>query len=433
MSIYKKQLTGKWYADLIANTDTIIHGVYARYKPYYDFILDFIKKHQHLVSCTELLLGETVPLDKPLHIFVLNPEAVAGDIFKLLCKKFGREFVLQIEVTDKHYSVSHIAKMYIRVSGIEQYKNKSLIDYLMPVSVSDLIVLPPILELIDLYKKIYNPEYADEWSKLIAQAITVRDITDRNIADSLQALTAGGGAQADSAEADSAQAGNAEANDADTTESNTCEDCKGSDELIMNALRTDIIAFINTYPDYLHIYGDDHEGTLSIISKNTIEIDFKRINEYLANHSSNNFTIIFKQKKLFIGKDQRIEKYSLYVMKARGKLFGSTNIAFLDIYSNSAYELVPYSEHNKKRMAHKLVQIRFYYIEIWNIVAAYHLGLLQADRFKKLIPDIMTQIAKLHIDWTDVPKQFTGIYINEFRAYKQVMQIAGKQTRIYCS
>jgi hypothetical protein len=120
-------------------------------------------------------------------------------------------------------------------------------------------------------------------------------------------------------------------------------------------------------------------------------------------------------------------------MKARGKLFGSTNIAFLDIYSNSAYELVPYSEHNKKRMAHKLVQIRFYYIEIWNIVAAYHLGLLQADRFKKLIPDIMTQIAKLHIDWTDVPKQFTGIYINEFRAYKQVMQIAGKQTRIYCS
>jgi hypothetical protein len=417
MSIYGKLLTGKWHSDLIANTNTIINSVYAKYQPYYDFILEFIKKNQHLVSCAELLLGEPTPLDKPLHIFVLDPGVVASEIFKLLCKKFGREFVLQIEVTDKHYSVSHIAKMYIRISGIEQYKNKSLIDYLMPVAVSGLVVLPPILELIDIYKKIYNPEYADEWSKLIAQAITIRDITDRNITDSLQALTAGG-ADISTTKGDDAP--------------ETCTDCKESEDTIMNELRADVIKFINTYPDYLHIYAD-HAGTLSIISKNSIEVDFKRINEYLDNHSNYNFTIIFKQKKLFIGKDQRIEKHSLYVMKARGKLFGATNVAFLDIYNNSSYELIPYIEHNKQRVSHKLVQIRFYYIEIWNIVAAYHLGLLQAERFKKLIPDIMAQIARLQIDWNDIPKQFIGIYVNEFRAYKQVMQMARKQTRIYCS
>jgi hypothetical protein len=96
------------------------------------------------------------------------------------------------------------------------------------------------------------------------------------------------------------------------------------------------------------------------------------------------------------------------------------------------YELVPYYEDGGFRMAHNWVEIRFYYIDIWNLLAAYHLKIFDYEKFANYTNQILKEIEKIKIDWTAVPTKFMGIYINEFQAFKQIMQKEGKNERIYC-
>ena len=409
--VYGKLIDSSWHQQLLLDTEKSIVNEYSKYSNIYNFILNFIKKKEYLISNIELLLGDIIQLDQPLHIFVLNPNTVACVLFKELCHKFGKQFVFRTELQDKHYSIDNVSKHHIRVSYIDQYKGISLIDYLEPVKINNFLVLPPILELIDLYKNIYNPEKADDWEGLINKSQTIKTLTDKNIHNSIAGFLSKTGGE------------------------EKCVDCHDKKKITLLMIKQMMLDFIKEFRDYIliHKYStqDGSNNNITITSKNSIQTDYERINNYLTKKGGE-FVIIFKKKNLFIGNDQRITKHTFFISFAHSNEFANTQKPFIDIYNNLEYELVPYYEENGLNMAHSWIEIRFYYIDIWNILAAYHLKIFDYEKFAEYTNQILKEIEKIKIDWTDVPTKYMGIYINEYQAFKQVMQKEGKNVRLYC-
>jgi len=397
--VYEKLLTSEWKDNLVNETNKVITKEYTKYKSFYEFIIKFIKQNKCLISNLELLDNNDILYNKPLQIFVLNPNEISTKIFKDLCKKFGRFFVLKIEVSDKHYSIDYIAKTYIRISYINQYKNVSLIDYLSPVKVDNFLILPPILELIDLYKKIYNPEYAEEWVQLIESAKKIKKLTDINIKNSIKEFKGG--------------------NDKNIKK----------DQNVFNLIRKLTIEFLQQYPDYILIHKPDN-NIYSIISKNTINTDFERFNKFIS--SNNTYNLSFRKKNIFIAKDNRIKKHTFFISITKLNNFVNKERPFLDIYNNTSYELIPYVNFNNMKLVYPWVEIRFYYIGIWNILAAFQIKSIDYNKFAQLTNTILKNIEEFEIDWEIPPKEFIGTYINEYNSYKKLMLKHSFNPRLYC-
>lgn len=401
MALYDKVLDDKWYENLMVSANKVIDKVFEEYAPVYKYILNFIKKNDLHLSNLNLLLGSEVEYNAPLQIYAVDPMKISDSLFRELCKKFGGNYMLQVELTDKQYTINYITKTFIRISFAQSHEGTSILDFLAPIKINNIKMIPPLLELIDLYKQIYNPENADSWAELIQQANKIKKIADKNIKASEADLKKGG---------------------------NKCTDCV--DKKVKQVI-TLLMDFLKKYTDYILVDIPKPEVRMSILSKNTIQTDFERINTYLSTYVGDDFTIIFKDKTTFLGKDMRIQRYSLYISIAHSNEFSNSRIGFLDIYNNLSYELIPFRNENGINIAHRWAQIRFYYINIWNAFTAYHLNVIKYDKLQTILTKLRPYIDQ-SIDWYDPPVEYMGIYINEYQAFKQEMLKSGKNVRIFC-
>lgn len=464
--VYEKIIENKWCEDVLDETNVIIQTAYRTYEPLYKFVLEYIKSRKLLISSADLLINglDHLNYNKPIQIYTLIPEEISKDLFNQFCKEKGKFFSLNTEIFNEHYSIEYQTKQFARISNIKQYKNTSLIDFMLPVNISKLLVLPPILELIDLYKKLYNPEYADEWEGIIKQTDAIQIMANKNIYDTMKEHNSSvgekqktnnsvGGIKSNSPVGEKQKTNSSvgkKQNPCDNCNNDTdippvCKSCKDKRNSQVDEVKELLIEFLSTYADYVVIHKFNESPlkgkNIEIISQNNIETDFERLNNFISKLSVDNKTIMFKQKNLFIGKDIRILKYTFFLTMAKyGNQWDIVKKPFLDIYNNSSYELIPYEPHTHFdkteriiKYAHPWVQIRFYYIEIWNILAAYKLKALSWEQYSEYISDILKNINKIQIKYNvDMPKKYTGIYYNEFQSYKQVMLQDGKNGKIYC-
>lgn len=403
MSLYSKIIAEEWYENLIKSADKIINKVYEQYAPVYKHIINFIKKNNLQLSNLNLILNKEIEYDSPLQIYATDPLAISNSLFSEICKKFGNDYVLQVELIDRQYTISHIVKTYIRISYVERHEDGSILDFLAPIKINNIKIIPPILELIDLYKQIYNPENAESWAELIQTAEKIKKITDLNIKKTESEIS-------------------------DQEDDSKCIDCI---DTVIRELTPLLIECFKKYTDYILVDLPHPDIRMSILSKNTIQTDFERISNFLATSIGNDYTIVFKNKTVFLGKDLRIQKYSLYVSASQVSEFSNTQTVFLDIYNNLSYELVPYQTKDGLNIAHHWAQIRFYYMYIWDIFSLYNLNLVKHKQLVKILAKLKPYINK-SIDWHTPPTQFMGIYINEYISFKKTMIKSGKNARIYC-
>lgn len=452
-SLYTNIIDSKWADTLLENADIYISDEYKKYKPYYNFILDYIKQNGFLLSSIELLIRDNVPLDKPLLLFVLDPYKVANELFRLLCKEFNNEFILKVEIQNKNYSIDHIMKTYIKILYIPSFNNVSLIDYIKPIKRNGYILFPAILELIDIYKKIYNPEYCEEWGDLIGIAECIKLQTNKNITNTINeeddkennAVKTTDTVATDTVATDSRQnltttkkdgGDNDGGDNSEVSTKSDCIECDKKKEDVYNSILKLLYDYISNNSNYILLHKYTENIPLSIISKNAIERDYEHFAKYIYDNGFEKITIIYKQKTLFLGKDMRIKKHTLSAIMTTSKIFIPEKRPLIDIYNNMQYELVPYinitTEIATLKIIHPWAHIRFMFIEVWNVLAAYQLNILSFEKFKKTITILMTKIDNLNIDWKRPPKQYMGIYINEIQSIKQTIIKQGRIMRIFC-
>lgn len=426
--VFEQVLSDKWYVDLSNKLDQTIQSAYLKNEALYAYILKYTKNNNLLVSSVELLVDNNahVNYNKAIQIFSLDPTNTATDLFKLLCKTKGRDFSMNIDAVDIHYSIDYLTRPLVKISKINQYKEVSLMDFILPLNINNIYVLPPILELIDLYKQLYNPENVDNWCDIIYKSEKIRAITNQNINNTIN-IKKGGKCVTCKQKTD--------------INISACKSCKDKRNMQVDEVKDILIDFLSTYGDYVAIHKF-HESPLKgknveILSKNDISTDFERLYMFINKLSADNKTIMFKKKNMFIGKDLRIIKHTFYLtMSKYNNQWSIVKKPFLDIYNNCSYELIPYELHkidNKTiKFAHTWVQARFYYIEIWNILAAYKLDILNDAQTSTYINDILEHVNNIKISITDIPRNYTGLYINEYQSFKKIILKKGKSSKIYC-
>ena len=401
MALYTRVLKGNWVDTVMKDADLRLNKLYQEYVPVYDCIIEFLKRNKCQVSNINYLLTEKIAIDEPLYIYVINPKEVAHILLEEICKKFNDTFSLQTELTDRQYKLAYISKVYIHICKATQNDATSVFDILTPIYIRDILIVPPILELIDMYKKLYNPEYVEEWVDLIHNAAKVKKIADKNINDTAAQVKKGG---------------------------KQCVDC--GNKIIVEVKKL-MKEFLKKYSDYVLLELPKDDDRYIIISKNSVQTDYERLNLYLSTHLGSDFVIVFNKKELFIDKDTRMGKHSFYISTSHTNKFAEKNIGFLDIYNNMEYELVPYVKKEAINIAHDWVKIRLYYIQIWTAFVKYNLKQITKDSLIDRINNLKPYI-NADIDWTDAPLQYMGVYVNEIQAFKLVMVKEHTNEKIYC-
>lgn len=393
-----------WYNSLMIEAKEVINKERSTHINMRQYILDFNKKNQCLISNIDFLLNETNIYLVVLEIYTLDVHNIAKSLFKELCKKYGTGFLLKINLINKHYTIEYNVQALCNIHYIKQYHQTSLKDFISPIIVQDQMVLPPIIELIDTYKKLYNPEHAKDWLELFEQSKKLQPLVDSQISQFMKLKCES------------------------CSNTKTCDKCHQSRNTEIIQILKLVNQYISTSTDYVKLM--ETSELISIISCNDIEVDFFRIHKYLSKEIKNG--IIYKKKNLFICKDLRIEKYTFYLNIAKyGNAWNLVKKPFLDIYINGTYELVPHIKY----VADPIVKLRFLYINIWNILAAQKIHNISVKQSQDIITEYQKQISIIQkqVDLYN-KKEYIGSYINELYSFKKELQeVKIKNSRIYCA
>ena len=322
-----------------------------KYKPIFDLIIktisddinsvDSLHKDKIIFSDINKILGEadeSIP-DKII-MYTTHARKMATAIANIIHKKFGKLVQMRSLIPNEEYDIIYNMRNVAKIHRIERYKTVTLDILFNAVKIDNILYFPVEIELIDIYRKLYLPNFNKEWSSLTASE------------DKLYKLVDG-------------KAGGAK----------KCGECKVKRKLdiyqikllMINFLNNETYTMIGTWAHRLinkEPWNDD--DTISIISENEIEHDNDVIVSYLS--SFTNYGISYKKKKLFIPKDNRIYKYTFYI---KYPTFGKDIIdkPFLDIYNCGSYELIPFElmefEGNNLKVGSVFVQMRFIMIDLW--------------------------------------------------------------------
>jgi len=125
----------------------------------YDMIINYVKKHDLFISNIDFLISDEdeIEYSGAMQIYCKNPlkhaNNLANEIYSL--SKFVS---LRTNIDYKEFSIWNdsieVAKLYA-YPNVHKYKK------------SGILLLPPEVELIEVYHKLYNIEYEDKWPSLL--------------------------------------------------------------------------------------------------------------------------------------------------------------------------------------------------------------------------------------------------------------------------
>src|SRR6476661_8767154 len=334
------------------------------YKEITKNILSFVTEENTVISNIDLLLGNN--LVENLNVYADNDkiiEDLTKNIMQNLCNKFGEEFLLKIIEWDFNYSVEYNLRNVCNIKNIynklytksdidlfEKVKKYSIIKNILldetnKNSLCKMHIYPPILELIKLYKDLYNPSKAAKWEELLEIILKIESIyelkhmlksDDKNL-QSKKINTA-------IAHKDKDKDNKNKDKDKDNKDSKSNKVKKSS--YLNNIVTSDIILNFILNGDYIfvgksayfleHIINKSQKEDmpiLEIISKNDIQIDIRLLRTYFEKFIKDE--IIYKEQSVNVPEEIMLKKYSIYTLN------NSNNYThIMNIYNNMTYELI---------------------------------------------------------------------------------------------
>lgn len=332
---------------------TIIKEDRFRYKELFD-------ETRKIIADDPIIILSNIPL-------ILNSENTKGDIIETsmiiytthtrrtttmianaIHKNIGKFVQMRAIIPNEEYEIMYDMRGLIKLYHIERYKNISIPALFNAIKINDLYYFPPEIELMDIYHKLYSPKYYDEWESLLIQ---------EKLLSNLHSIKGGS-----------------------ITKCNPCKkerklDINNIKLLMLNFLDNENYVLIGKWAHKLiHSQKDklENDENIQIISENDIEQDYKNIVNYLSAYT--NYGIYYKKKKMYIPKDNRIYKYTLFIKYPTftgiaGKHSRGIDKQFIDIYNCGEFELIPYIpktyDNISLRVGNLFVQMRFLLIDMW--------------------------------------------------------------------
>ena len=320
---------------------------------------------------------KTAQLEEHMTIYTTHTRRTTTIIANHIHKAVGKLVQMRAIIPNEEYEIMYDMRGLIKLYHIERYKNVNIPDLLNAIKINNLYYFPPEIELMDVYHKLYLPNYYDEWETLLGQEKSLYEIITKGIPQ----------------------------NKKESKEN--CPTCKDKRQIDINNIKHLMLKFFDNenyvlIGDVAHklisskLSDKDHiSKNIQIISENAIEQDYQNIVNYLSLYTKHG--IYYKKKKLYVPKDNRIFKYTLFIKYPTiTSTKGSRGIdkQFLDIYNCAEFELISYipKKHNNisLRVGNLFVQMRFLLIDLWLYRVLKYLKDIDDKVFKEKCSNIYT-------------------------------------------
>jgi len=335
----------------------------------------------------ELYAKNTFSTSKQLADILYNVKAVPID---------STTVELQTNIKHREFTLRVNTRSLFKIYALDQYRQLDLGELLRPslrpgyFTSQEMLVVPALMQLIDVYHQLYSPDKNANWEKLLEFEDGLFGLFDESIT--------GGFKQ------------NNKYNQ--TNKHNTTVP---RDKLI-SKLGANV--FIG---DYSMENPDANKSRLQIISADPIETIARTTESIIPN-------ITFVKYALNILGDFQLTKHTIY-QNSNGK-----QIPLFDVFNSTQYEMVPFWNHKDKyKVGNPWVILRFQLIDIWVLKI---INLLSTNndipaRINKLYKNFrVTRESARGILAADPKKMFqldkyAGIYMNEAIAKKKLITEQG--------
>ncbi len=388
--------------EMVEDAEIYIEKDRKKYEPVLFSIIEFMKDNNMLLSDLDLLLDKKKYWTM-LEAYTLNVDEMSKKLITFLCEKHDKKFLLKVAHINMEYYIEYKQRRLCVLNAIKSYKTFTLYDFISPVLYKvenkyTAYLLPRLIEVIYLYKNLYDTEMASNWEDIyqtikkleIGVDIEIENILSSNKNNINEYI-------ASSNPITIKESHNAELNN-DKIRNVTCSKKTQIKDLIIDFIKDS---------DYIYIESEDN--IIHIIASN-IEKQYEILVNYLSRFITSG--ISYKKKNMYLPKEYQMKKYNFYleipcVKRNREK-------HFMTIYNNLSYELINYYEKDGIKIADPITQLRFSYIFLWSsIISQKAHGL----RYKEFINFVKSTKQYIHeqrkkIDIYTLKKNYMGIFLS---------------------
>lgn len=384
----------------------------ARYNKIYECIESYIIKHKLIRSDVYALLGDQISsltdeaikknikwdmvqensYNKHYEVYAQNTFKHANNLCNavyLTTKNITAQ--LKTEVPEKEYMLLYDTRAICYVHCLQYHKHIDTFEILQPIEISGFYYLPPEIEIIDIYHKLYSPDEYEMWDKYTI----VSDILFKQV-DARKEKKIFGGKQPylninilHQALIDVFLKNN--------------KDCvllgNYGGQMLLNHKK-------NKSDSYSMSWGDK----IQICTISSPEKMFSMLQEFIKNKSGMEITM--REQDLNIPKDVRTKRYTCYIKIPDQQ----REQAFFDIFNIAQFELVPYCIINEIRVASYFVLMRFLFIDMWIIRIILRLGKIPKPMGITKITLLWNTISALRKEFGNKDSDITD-YIGIYRKY----------------
>ena len=391
--MFKKLLDTDFFNCVIETAKNgIINDDRIKYKSIFDIVkTELSNDDKIIISDINVIIGNYKKNPEQLNVYTIYTRRTATLIANVIHKNAGKFVQMREIIPKEEYEVMYNMRGLIKIYHIDKYKNVNLSNLFKSVKLNNLNYFPPEIELMDIYHKLYLPNYYNDYNTLLQY----EKILYNKIIEPIE------GGKCD-----------------------TCKDYKTND---INNIKLLMIKFFDQ-KNYVMIGKWAHniiEGkkdisdnsNIQVISENSIEEDYEYILTFLTTYTKHG--IYYKKKKLYVPKDNRIYKYTIFIKypgltkKSRG-----SDKQFLDIYNCASYELIPYivKKNNNSiiNVGNLSVLLRFLLIDLWIIRLLKYLKIVGSTQFTNRYSNIYSVMkmikSKLSFDFEN---KYIGLNYDE--------------------
>ena len=415
----------------------------------YEKIESFIKDNSFIISQSELLYEEKFNLAelKSVTIFCENIFRHATKLMNLLAETLesyeaslstekkanpllinnsARWLSMKTVAAHEEINIFFDGRLIVIFRAINKYKSIDIFKMLLPVrskvglfTSSELLLIPPELELMDIYHKLYSPDKADDWEDLLKMEYHLYD----SLVSRKKVIIGG-------------------KDDCSRNIVTNIETIKKL--LVLDFIRDQPTILIGEWALKLMDYGESGKPFTDAYEKVALIVDspIAEFNELLENFlkTITPYKPTYREEKLHILSDARLKKYTFYISGVCSVSGQKFERPFLDVYNSGTYELIPY-RLSKEFMSKKdggsnhipdgkypedikigsaYVLLRFLLLDVWILRVIKNLGLITPTILEAKITrffDIMSIIKNGRKLNNLISKSFThDNYIGEFQS-----------------
>lgn len=376
---------------IVAEAKQSEHVILREYFPIYAAVEDYVRSNNLVLSNVETLVDEKKTSFRSYVVYGDHIFQHANNMANMIAK-LTIYVLMYTNKKNEDFSIVVNGTRFIQLFNIQ----KKLISMIMPVKINNIRMYPPEFELIDIYHKLFLPNFYDEWEMLEGLEIKIR----KQMVSRKKVI---GGAK--------------QINNVLSTHV----------PKIHNSI---ILNWLKDRDDYILI------GVNAVNLLNNEDITKKYFQRIQIITSSPSEKIVGEFSQYMVGKtglepsakyrsanfplEPRLQKIVISVRVPTPKNQKPSTIYLLDIFNAAQFELVPYTTYKHLDVGYPNVFKMFFLLDLWFLRILYAFGFTHQNTLKQYVDEIFNNLNNVdrihHSKYSS--EMYLGVHIDLSR-YKQ--------------